>query len=363
MTYLFLFICACTLSWLITWGVRSFARVHDITDKPIIARKIHTHPIPLLGGVGVYIALALLIVGYIFFAPYSWPALTDTYVLQKHIFGILIAGFFLVIGGFFDDVYNLKPYQQIIWPVLAICTVIASGIGVEKLTNPFGGYIFLNEPKWLLFFVNGEPKYISPWSDLLTFIWLLLIIYTTKFLDGLDGLVSGMTVINAWIIALLSLFFFINIPTAILAIFVAGSFFGFLIWNFHPAKIFLGEAGSTLAGFLLGVLAIISGAKVATTLLILGIPVLDGIWVVYRRIVIERRSPFLGDKKHIHFRLLDAGFSQRQTVFLLYGISVFCGGLALFLQSSQKIYALMSVFIGMVVLVYILMRQEKKKIS
>lgn len=345
MVYLILFILSCVLAWLFTLGVRRFACAYDITDKPKIARKIHTRPIPLLGGVGVYSAFALLILWYLFFTPEGWPSITDTHVLQKHIFGILIAGFFLVLGGFLDDIYNLKPYQQVVWPILAALTVIASGIGVEKLTNPFGGYVFLNEP----------------FSDLLTFVWLLLIIYTTKFLDGLDGLVSGMTVINAWIIALLSLFFFINIPTAVLAIIIAGTFSGFLIWNFHPAKIFLGEAGSTLAGFLLGVLAIISGAKVATTLLILGIPILDGIWVVFRRMIIEKRSPFQGDKKHIHFRLLDVGLSQRQVVLFLYMVAAICGGFALFLQSSQKIYALFTLLVGMIIFAYVLILKEKRR--
>ena len=174
MIYLLFFACASFLTWLITAEVRNRALAYDITDKPIGSRKIHTRPMPLLGGVGIYTALALLVIGYFFFAPPSWPTLTDTHVLPRHIFGILIAGFFLMVGGALDDRYILKPYQQVIWPILAACIIIASGIGVEKLTNPFGGYIYLDKPL----------------SDLLTFFWLLLIIYTTKFLDGLDGLVS-----------------------------------------------------------------------------------------------------------------------------------------------------------------------------
>lgn len=344
MIYFFLFILACAFSWALTALVRAYALKRDITDKPVGSRKIHTHPIPLLGGVGVYFSIAIIIGAYALFAPVGWPALADAHVLPKHIIGIFFAGLFLVVGGALDDMFVFKPYQQIVWPIAAALTVILSGIGVEKITNPFGGYITL----------------LDPWSDILTFFWLLTIVYTTKFLDGLDGLVSGMTVINAMIIVFLSLFFFVNIPTALLAVIVAGSFFGFLIWNFNPAKIFLGEAGSTLAGFFLGVLAIISGAKVATTLLILGIPVLDGAWVIFRRTIIERRSPFEGDKKHIHFRLLDAGLSQRQAVFLLYGIAAACGTLALFLQSFQKVYALVSVGIGMAVLASILVRFEKK---
>ena len=357
--YLFLFSISCVLCWIATRIVRYVALRYDITDKPVGERKIHTKPIPLLGGVGIFISLCTVIILYRYLSPASWPAIFDTHVLPRHLFGILSAGLILIIGGALDDAYNLRPRYQIIWPILAALTIIASGIGVEKLTNPFGGYIILSEPKWLLFYWHGIPRYFTLWSDTLTFFWLMTIIYTTKFLDGLDGLVSGMTVINSAIILALSVFFFVNIPTALIAAIVAGVFFGFLIWNFHPAKIFLGEAGSTLAGFLLGVLAIISGAKVATTVLILGIPILDGAWVIFQRICIDRRSPFQADKKHIHFRLLSAGFSQRQAVSILYLLAVIFGGTALFLQSIQKMYLLFGLFIAMAILMGILVKGPK----
>ncbi|MEK7122283.1 MAG: MraY family glycosyltransferase, partial [Patescibacteria group bacterium] len=203
-----------------------------------------------------------------------------------------------------------------------------------------GTHLLLNQWEILIFWWNGLPRYFTVFADLLTFVWLFGTMYTTKLLDGLDGLVSGITVIGAMTIGLVSLLFFVNEPTAVLSFLTAGAFAGFLIWNFNPAKIFLGEAGSVLAGFFLGVLAIISGAKFAIALLILGIPILDTAWIIFRRIVIEKRSPFQGDRKHLHFRIVDAGFTQRQTVFLLWAVSALFGVSALFMQTRQKFAAL-----------------------
>ena len=334
MTYALLFASSFALSCIFTWLMKRIASACDITDKPTEARKIHTQPIPLLGGIGIFAAFCVIIALLLFFSG-TRNLIIDAHVRLWNVFGLILGGFFLIIGGFLDDRYNLKPHQQIIWPMLASFCVIASGIGIHVLTNPFGGVIDLTG---------------SIWSNVLTFVWLLTAIYTTKFLDGLDGLVSGITVIGSGIIALISIFFFINIPTAHLATISAGVYAGFLLWNFHPAKIFLGEAGSTLAGYLLGVLAIISGAKLATALLILGIPILDAAHVIIRRVIIERRSPFKGDRKHIHFRLYDRGCTHRQTVIILYCIAAFFGFAALFLQSSQKVTALFVVVLLMVLL-------------
>jgi UDP-GlcNAc:undecaprenyl-phosphate GlcNAc-1-phosphate transferase len=172
--------------------------------------------------------------------------------------------------------------------------------------------------------------------------------FTTKILDGLDGLVTGVIGIGAILI-----FFVANqgqLPqpeVAILAIILFGTCLGFLIWNWHPAKIFLGEGGSLLTGFLLGALAIISGSKIATTLLVMGVPMLDVIRVVIIRIR-KGNSIFVGDNEHLHFRLLVSGFNQRQAVLLLYAISFTFGMTTLFLQDSQKIIALLFLFVLMI---------------
>jgi UDP-GlcNAc:undecaprenyl-phosphate GlcNAc-1-phosphate transferase len=164
--------------------------------------------------------------------------------------------------------------------------------------------------------------------------------YTTKLLDGMDGLVTGISTIAALVIFGLSLTpQVMQEQTAMLAITLAGSLLGFLILNFYPAKIFLGESGSTFTGFMLAVLAIVSGGKMAITLLVMGIPLLDMIWVIYKRIR-SGRSPFSGDREHLHFKLLEVGLSQPQAVIFLYALSAIFGIAGLFLQSRGKLIAL-----------------------
>ncbi len=329
--------------------IKKFAIAFDITDKPTEERKIHSKPIPLLGGVAVFTTIFLIVIVALAI-PGGSRFLVDSHVSLKHLSGFLLGALVLIVGGFLDDRYNLKPYHQIVFPLLAVLIVIGSGIGVTSITNPFGGSVDLTSVQFQLFAFNGVPYYFTLWSDILTFFWLLSTIYTTKFLDGLDGLVAGMTVIGCVVLFFISIFLFVNIPTASLASIIGGAFAGFLVWNFNPAKIFLGEAGSTLAGYVLGILAIISGAKFATALLILGIPLLDACHVIFRRLILERRSPFKGDRKHIHFRLYDMGCTQRQAVLILYCIAAFFGVTALFLQSSQKATALLVVFLLMILL-------------
>jgi UDP-GlcNAc:undecaprenyl-phosphate GlcNAc-1-phosphate transferase len=148
-----------------------------------------------------------------------------------------------------------------------------------------------------------------------------------------------------------------------LCLIFGGCALGFLIWNFYPAKIFLGEGGSTFLGFMLGVLAIISGAKIATTLLIMGIPILDVLWVIIRRIFKEKKSPFLADKKHLHFRLLDAGLNQRQAVLFLYLLTLLFGASAIFQKTLGKLVTLGILIIVMMFLGWWVIKRYKKGTS
>ena len=365
MVFVLVALVTAVFSWVIGFFVRRLAPALDAVDHPTVGRKIHTRPIPLLGGVAPFLATALVLIAYALFSGHiGLPTLTDTHIATKHIIGVAIAALVLIVGGFFDDRYSLKPWQQLIAPFVAIGIVIASGIGVSELSHPFGGPpIKLETSNILLFWWNGLPRYFTLWSDVITILWLLGMMYTTKLLDGLDGLVSGMTVIGSLTIGLLSILFFVNIPTALLAFVVAGAFFGFLPHNMHPAKIFLGEGGSLLAGFLLGVLSIMSGAKFATALLVLGIPILDAVWVILRRVCIEKRSPFVGDRGHLHYRLLDAGLSHRAAVFLLLAIASTFGSAALFLQTQQKLLALGVLAILMIILVSVLIKNEQRSMG
>lgn len=345
----------------ITPIVRKFAIKKDIMDRPEVhpERKIQKSPIPLLGGLAIFIGFALVLLYYTFFT----DKMLGGYMLGKHIFGILIAGALLMIGGYLDDKYNLKPYLQLIWPVLAGLVIIAAGIGIPYVSSPFGGTLHLDTVKIELFKISDIPYSITLWADLIAFAWLMIMVYTTKFLDGLDGLVPGIGTIGAIIIFALSLTNDVAQPeTALLSVIFAGALAGFLIFSFHPARIFLGEGGSTFIGFVLGVLAIISGAKIATALLIMGVPLLDVAWVILRRVFKEKRSPFWGDKKHLHFRLLDIGLSHRQTVSFLYAVTGTFGLTSLFLSTKGKLVALIVLAVAMVLLAFslVLIYRHKK---
>lgn len=345
---------------MITPLVRRYAIKKGILDYPQEdpERKIQKNPVPLLGGLAVFFGFAVVLVIYTFFT----DQILGGYMLQKHIIGILIAGILLMIGGYLDDKYKLKPHLQIIWPILAGLTIIAVGVGIPYISSPFGGTLHLDTIKFTVFKLDDTPYSITLWADLIAFIWLVVMVYTTKFLDGLDGLVPGIGTIGAVVIFALSLTSDVAQPeTALLSIIFAGSMAGFLIHSFHPARIFLGEGGSTFIGFLLGVLAIISGAKIATALLIMGVPLLDVFWVVLRRVFKERHSPFWGDKKHLHFRLLDIGLSHRQSVLFLYAVTGAFGVTSLFLSTKGKLVSLVVLLIVMVVLGLSLVMIYKKK--
>jgi len=347
MKFVFFFLGAFFLSLVLTRIVKTLAFKFKIVDNPTEPRKIHKAPVPLLGGFAVFFAFWILVFFALFFG-----FLPGKYVSENFLYGIFIGGFFLMIGGFVDDKLNLKPRFQLIAPILACFSVIGSGIGVEFVTNPFGqAVVHLDSFVYdfnLPFF--GAVSFVLI-ADVFTFVWLSGTMFTTKLLDGLDGLVSGIVTIGSLILFALSLTDKTYQPdVALLAIILGGAFFGFLFWNAHPAKIFLGEGGSVFSGFMLGVLAIISGGKVATALLVMGIPILDVVWVVGRRFFLERKSIASSDGKHLHFRLLTAGLSHRQSVFLLWSLSALFGISSLFLQTQGKIYSLLILGLVMIFL-------------
>jgi UDP-GlcNAc:undecaprenyl-phosphate GlcNAc-1-phosphate transferase len=335
---------ALMISLVCGFGVRWAAQHFQIIDVPTGGRKIHTRPVALLGGVAVIVST--IIAFWI-----ASPDLFGGYLLPKHLIGVSIAAGFLLVGGALDDRLNLPPLAQFFFPVTATLVIIASGIGIDYISSPFGGVLYFDQWNIQVFEWKGTPYFFTVWADLFTFVWLMVMMYTTKFLDGLDGLVSGISVIGLVIIALLSYSATVGQPeTGLLALIAASCFAGFLVFNWHPASMFLGESGSLFAGFILGVLAIISGGKIATTLLIIGIPLLDVVWVVVRRVLVERRSPFQADRKHLHLRLIDAGFSQRQAALLLYAVTLVFGASALLLQGEEKLIALIILTVVMVLI-------------
>lgn len=340
-----LFIISLILSIVFTILTRSTAKKINTVDIPDKSRKKHQAATPLLGGFGIFLAffIALLTIK---------NDLIAGNLDLSHWIGFFIGAGFLMLGGFLDDKFNLQPKHQFIFPVLASLSVVLGGVSIEKITNPFGGFIFFDA-------INIAG--FSVFSSLIILIWLLGMMYTTKLLDGVDGLVSGVTAIGAIIIFLFTMttkYFQPDIGLASLAL--AGSCLGFLIFNWYPASIFLGEGGSLFLGFALGVLAIISGGKIAIALLVMGIPIMDVAWIILRRIK-EGKNPFkFADRKHLHFRLQDIGFSPRQTVLIYYGLSSIFGLSALFLQSIGKIFVLVFLVILMFIIIFSFSYLEKK---
>ena len=323
--------------------IKKIALSFNIVDLPEGDRKIHQKAIPLLGGVAIFITF------FSFLFVFSRHFLSGNLEF-RHLMGFFVGALIIMIGGVLDDKYNLKPSTQIIFPILAVLAVVIGGVEIEKITNPLGGFIYLK-----------ELLVIGP---ILIGAWLLGMMYTTKLLDGLDGLVTGIGAVGGFIIFLFTLTSqYFQPDIAFAAILLSGAALGFLVLNFNPAKIFLGEGGSLLFGYILGVLAIISGGKIAIALLIMGVPILDVAWTILRRLI-KGKNPFRSaDKKHLHYRLLDLGLSQKQTVLIFYFLSFVFGSSALFLQSRGKFLALGILVLIMAIIIvsfWLLERKIKK---
>lgn len=387
-SYIFPFLVTFFITVPAVLAIKRAAEKLSVVDDPASApeRKLHKNPIPLLGGFAIFAAFFLMAAYYIFYS--ERIIFSGSSILLKHLVGIFLGSCVLMVGGFLDDKYKLKPSRQIIFPIAAAIIVIVSGVSVNYISNPFGGVIRLDLLKITLFSWRGLPYRISLPSDIITFIWILGMIYTTKLLDGLDGLVSGITVIGAMVIFGASLTAIYIVPQiALLSIILAGACAGFLLFNFHPAKIFLGEGGSTLCGFLLVTLAILAQGKMAVTFLVMGIPILDVAWIIGRRVLgmrwnvvcIEQENTahgkippapplvkggmFVADRKHLHHRLLDAGFSHRGAVIFLYIMVGSFGLISLFLQSKGRLFALGVMAIVMAGLGMWVVRKYRKEIK
>ncbi len=302
------------LTLLLTPLVRRFATKNDIVDQPG-GRRVNLKPIPRLGGVAVVASFWLVILATAIF----WPkqlAFTNQQILgiDRNLFGVLIGGLILITAGIVDDVKGLSPAQKLLAQILAAACVPLFGIHIQWLAHPLDG-----------------PDIQLPFllDTVLIIVWIVAIINVVNWLDGLDGLATGIGSIAALILFFLSLATFVNQPaTAMLAIVLFGAALGFLPYNFNPARIFLGDSGSMFIGFLLAIIAVISGGKLATAGLVLGIPILDAAWVILRRLA-SGQSPWKADRRHLHHRLLDAGLSQKQTVILYWSFSAIFGAIAL----------------------------------
>ena len=344
--YVLAFGLAVVLSAVLTPLVRRYALKHGIVDQPDAKRKVHTKPIAYLGGLAIFVAFVIAV--SVFLAP------------SRQLSGLLLGCAILVGVGVVDDLRGLSPWTKLGWQFVAACVALAGGIGITSLTNPLGGEIVLNNWRFGVD-LAGIHFHIAPVANLLSLIWMVGLANTVNFLDGLDGLACGVSGIAATVMFALAVGPKVHQPgVALLAIILAGAAFGFLPYNFYPAKIFMGDSGALFLGLVLAMLAIYSGTKLATATLVLGFPILDAMWAVTRRLY-HHRSPFKADRGHFHHLLLDVGLSQRQAVLTLYGVSAAFGTIALVSSSFAKFVALIILALIMAMAIYILVSLSVKR--
>jgi UDP-GlcNAc:undecaprenyl-phosphate GlcNAc-1-phosphate transferase len=298
-------------------------------DKPELqnhAKRTHTAVVPRGGGVVIFSAVLLAVLTFLEF--------------DKHLLGIIAGAFALTVIGFFDDIWDIHPLWRLFGGVLAGLIVVGSGIGVAYVTNPFGpGVIHLNQPQ-LAFTLFGQPHTIWILADILALIFIVWNMNIVNWSKGVDGQLPGFVSIAALFIGFMSTKF-IDDPaqfnTAHLSFIVAGAYAGYLYWNWYPQKSMPGYGAGSLAGYFLAVLSILSGAKFATTLMVLAIPTADAIFTIGRRIL-AGKSPLWGDRGHLHHKLLDVlGWGRRRIALFYWGTSLVLGTLSLYLNTWGKL--------------------------
>ena len=333
---------AAVLTSLGTQFMRKVALRFNIADHPN-ERRINMQPVPRAGGLSVAVVFTLVGGALILLAPQlqispgsGAERLTDQGAAAL-LGGTLIAG----VIGFIDDRYDLRARWQILGQLLISLIPIAFGLRILFVSNPLGAGVLL--------FPDALALGV-------TIFWTLGMQNSMNFIDGLDGLSGGISLLAAVTLGLIAL------PTspllAALCFTLAGALVGFLRHNFHPASIYMGTSGILAVAYALAVLAILGTAKVAAALLILGVPIIDAFFVILGRLL-AGRSPYTPDKSHIHRRLLDNGFSHRSAVLVLYGITALLSIGALLLTESATLYAFagLLVVLGGVV-VYLSRRAE-----
>ena len=311
MTSLFAFILALAISFACTPAVRMLAIKIKAVDVPKDNRRMHKVPIPRMGGLAIF---AGFLVSVLFFVP-----------LGTEFRSILIGALILVVLGIIDDIVALKPKTKFAGQIIAALIPALSGVSIHGIVNPF---------------VPGQYSTLDIFSIPLTVIWIVGITNAVNFIDGLDGLacgVSAIATVTMFIIAVL----FGEIYIALMMAALAGACLGFLPYNMNPAKIFMGDTGSMFLGYILATVSIQGLFKFyavisfAVPFILLGLPIFDTGFAIVRRLL-KGQSPLQADRGHVHHRLIDLGFDQKQSVAILYTFSALMGLTAVILARTNE---------------------------
>ncbi len=293
----------------------------NIVDRPR-GRHQHDQVTSKFGGMAMFVAFTVAAV----IAQFLPVTRTDDKEIIRFA-GLIIGSAFLFVFGILDDKYEFGPIPQYTAQISAAAIAVLFLIIIEGFNNPLTGKL---TPHW---------PYIL--TVTLTLFWLGFMMNTVNWLDGLDGLAAGVCGVASLMIFIHAAFRLDQVSVALLPLALFGATLGFLPYNFHPARVFMGSNGALFLGYSVGVLGIIGGAKMATVLLVMGLPLLDVVWQIVRRIS-AGRNPTQGDRGHVHYRLLDMGFSPRQIVLAYYLFCALFGGIALVTASRAfKLIALL----------------------
>lgn len=335
------FLIALAASWWLTPEIRSRAVKLKLLDQPGEDRRIHKVAVPRLGGVAIYMSILTTVVTLIAIA----GRLPKDARFGEGIAGIAVGGTIIFVLGLMDDLENLRAKTKLLVQILAGCAAYSLGVRIKAIPIPANFNIDLG----FIHLTGGVPIELGLLSLPLTVLWLVGVANAVNLIDGMDGLAAGVSAISALTIWSVALGDSISRPyAALMAAVVAGALLGFLRWNFNPARIFLGDSGAYLTGFILAAISItgvIKGAAAATVIVptsllvvfILFFPLLDTSWAIVRRMA-KGVSIFSPDRLHIHHRLLDKGLDQKKVAYIIYGASALLGLVATFFVGQQWYY-------------------------
>jgi UDP-GlcNAc:undecaprenyl-phosphate GlcNAc-1-phosphate transferase len=316
------FFAAGGLSYFFTPFVKRFAHVVGAIDVPKDNRRMHKKPIPRLGGLGIFLAFLCVVMLFC--------------ELNLQMLSILFGAAVIVVLGIFDDIMALgAKFKFVIQIIAAAIPVCVGGLRIQMLTNPnlFSNQVYID---------------LGVFAIPITIFWIVAITNAVNLIDGLDGLAVGVSSIASLTVLAVALLTE-NIQVALVMAALTGACLGFLPYNFNPATIFMGDTGSTFLGYMLASMSIMGLFKFYTVIsfavpfLILGLPIFDTAAAIMRRLA-EGRSPMSPDRGHVHHRLMDMGFNQKQAVAILYAISGTLGFAAVVLTSSGEMKAMFLIF-------------------
>ena len=305
------------ISFAATPIVKFFAEKVGAIDMPGEARRVHNHPIPRMGGLAIFLGFLLSV---LLFVPMSRP-----------LEGVLLGSVIIVATGAVDDVVSLKAWVKLLLQIAAACVAVYYGVRIEVLGN-------------LNIFSSNDYVTLASWSVPITVLWIVGITNSVNLIDGLDGLAVGVSTISSLTMLVIALLVADSSVAVVLAALV-GACIGFMPYNLNPAKIFMGDTGSLLLGYVLATMSVLGLFKFyalvsfAVPVLAIAVPLFDTIFAFFRRLI-HGQNPMHPDRGHFHHRLIDMGLSQKQAVAVLYTISAILGLAAVVITTSGELKAL-----------------------